>query len=593
MSGKLVPRLCCSLIGLCVAVFAAAQPEATRDDALTERQQVTAIDLVIELSKDGFVAVMPPADLTPEDFHVEENGRRLPVVGLDVSAVSEPWQLLVYFDFRLSSPASIRWGASALADRASALADLGEVEIVVADPEPRLVLAATRNAVLIDQMLSGIFLESAKGNELLSLREEFLIERDEAEQLSAAPAINALVAEELRIVGEHQDALLANIVGTLPRTARRAVILISDGFDERPEEFYGKFGEVDEAAVGQLEVATNDWARTVAAYGWSVVTLEAPEEVKARTYGLVPTEDERTLSIGAPGIAARLDGTMDPQKAAAHHELGQRLAEQGELEEAEASLKDALRFYHDHSKYSRQRAAVLADLGEVLRRLERTGEARQTIRKAVELDAERASEHPFIKARLAAPAEPLESLAALSGGRIVRSEEELSEAIAGLSRRVRLTFQFQGAPDGQNHEVTIGTETRDFDVRGPSWVRFGTPPTVSALRARQLLAEEPVGGDLVFRCRYVSTGRTYSARTGTLEIEVTTPQPEMSIEGKTVRLTIGIAGEEGPFEIRKELIAFEEGSYSLPIEVDDTDVWLSIIVDDPSTGNWGGASTEL
>jgi hypothetical protein len=570
-----------------------AQEEVSRDDALTEQEQVTAIDLVIELSRGGTTAARRPPELRPEDFIVEENGRSLAVVGLDRPPSSEPWQFLIFFDHKLSSPASIRWAASALADRALALAELGTVEIVVADPEPRLVLASTRDAVLIDQMLSGVFLESAKGDEILSLREDFLLQRVEEQELSTPTAVNALVEEELRMVTDHQDALLATVVERLPETARRALFLVSDGFDQQPEDFYAGYGEVDDHLAGALEDATLEWARTVAAYGWSVIAMQALEAEKVRTFGAVPTPDERTLAIRTPGIAARLDGSLDPEKAAAHHELGQRLAEQGRLAEAETSLKEALRFYHDHRKYARQRAAVLADLGETLRRLERTDEARQAIREAVELDAERASSHPFIQARLKAPGEPLESLASLSGGRVTTTAEELSETIAGLGRRVRLTFQFQGAPDGQSHQVTVAFRGNDYEVRSPSWVRFGTPPTVTALRARRLLAGELEVGDLEAKCRFVQTARTYSAREGFLEIEVHDPQPEASIAGRLLRLTVGIASEEGPFEIRQETITIEDGSYRLPLEIKNNDAWLSVVVDDPPTGKWGGATTEL
>jgi hypothetical protein len=176
---------------------------------------------------------------------------------------------------------------------------------------------------------------------------------------------------------------------------------------------------------------------------------------------------------------------------------------------------------------------------------------------------------------------------------VTTTAEELSETIAGLGRRVRLTFQFQGAPDGQSHQVTVAFRGNDYEVRSPSWVRFGTPPTVTALRARRLLAGELEVGDLEAKCRFVQTARTYSAREGFLEIEVHDPQPEASIAGRLLRLTVGIASEEGPFEIRQETITIEDGSYRLPLEIKNNDAWLSVVVDDPPTGKWGGATTEL
>ena len=593
MRGKLVLRFC-FMLGLAVAAVSAdAQQQPSRDDALTEREQVTAIDLVVELTKDGKSPLEPADGLTPEDFVVEEGGRELAVVGIDAPPSSEPWKLLIYFDQRLASPASIRWAASTLADLALTLAELGEVEVVVADPEPRLILAATRDSVIIDQMLSGLFLEDARGSEILALREEFLLERQDAEELSTARAVNALVAEELRLVGSYQDGLLATLVEQVPGTARRALLLVSDGFDLRLGEFYRQYAEIDEQAAAGLETMTREWAETVAAYGWTVISVQALERVRPRTSGAVPAQDDRTIGFRLPGITSRLEGSLDPQKAAAHHELGQRLAEQGQHEEAEASYKEALRFYHDHPKYAQQRASVLVDLGETLRRLERTGEARLAIREAVDLDENLAAAHPFTRARLEAPGEPLETLAALAGGRTVRSVDELSAAIVGLERRLRLTFQFQGAPDGENHQVSTRLRDGSLQVQSQSWVRFGTPPTVSALRARRLLAGELEVGDLEARCRFVQSSKSYSGRTGTLEIEVSDPSGEIAVVGRELRLTLGIAREEGPFVVRHESIVLGEEPYRMPLELADDEIFLSVVVDELASGRWGGATTEF
>ena len=572
-------------------VFVGARQGASQG-ALSEREEVTAVDLVIELSRDGVTAAEAPAGLAPESFTVAEGDSTLTVVGVDVPPSTEPWRLLLYFDLELSSSESVRWAASAFADRAATLVELGEVEVVVADPEPRTVLAPTRDADLLDQTLSGIFLDRRGDSEILSLRERFLIERQESEELSTAEAAEVLVGEEIRLVGEMQDALLDTLIEQLPGTARRALFLVSDGFDESPEAFYGKYGAVGENA-GRMKAASRSWAKTVAAYGWSVIVVDVGAPDGTAGHGLVPTPDDRTLAVRTPGLAARLDGSMNPEKAAAHHELGQQLSEQGKLEEAESSLEEALRFYHDHPRYSRQRAAVLADLGEVLVGLGRLDEARRAIREAVELDAGRASDHPFIEAQLEAPGAPLQALADSTGGRVVQGVEELSETIAGLARRIRLTFQFRGIPDGEIHQISTQLSNGEYAVRAPSWVRFGTPATVSALRARRLLAGEVETGDLETKCRFVEESKTYSGRRGSLEIEVLDFQREQERTTRTLRLTIGIAREEGPFEIRQEDVAIEQGRLEIPLEVGDDDVWLSVIVDDPSSGSWGGASTEL
>ena len=62
----------------------------------------------------------------------------------------KPWEIVLYFDLALSAPGTIHAATAALADQAQTLTRLGSVEVIVADPTPRILLPPTRNADQLD-----------------------------------------------------------------------------------------------------------------------------------------------------------------------------------------------------------------------------------------------------------------------------------------------------------------------------------------------------------------------------------------------------------------------------------------------------------
>jgi hypothetical protein len=564
-----------------------------QDSRLSEREEVTAVDLVIELTRDGSTAIEPPDDLRPGDFVVERDGEPVAVVGVASGAELEPWHLTIYFDHLLSSTASLRWSASALADRAATLVDLGYVEIVAADPEPRRLLAPTRDADLVDQVLSGVFLEAEADNAVLAQREEFLLQRERELDLRSPGAVRQLIDSEVGLVTERQDALLHVGVENLPAAARRALFLVSDGFDPHPAAFYSRFGELEAAEVETLSQQTDEWLLTIAGYGWTVIPVMIPEGEAIERYGAVPDGTERTWGFRLPGIARRLEGSLDPQRAAAEHELGQKLAEQGALDEAAESLTEALSLYHDHPKYTLQRAAVLADLGEVLLRLDRIDEARDALREAVRLDPGKEREYPLVQARVESAAEIMERLAVASAGWVVTNGEDLASVMASMARSMRLTFQFRGQPDGGVHGIEVRVPGLNLDVRAADWIRFGVPGAVSTVRARRLLRGELEEGPIALKCLFVEEATDYATRKGRVEIRMTRREDWDLLNGESVRLTLGLAAEDGSLEIRRQTIVWDGETYALPVEVRRDNVWMSVVLDDPGTGRWGGATGDL
>jgi tetratricopeptide (TPR) repeat protein len=587
--------------------------EAQPPPEVTEREEVTAIDLLVEVSARNRAGVSgpPPTDLAADDFEVSEDGRSLPIIAIELPGsrlLTEPWHIVLYFDLALSSSHAVRWAASELADWAPELLTLGEVEIVVADPEPRRVLAPSRDPELLEQTLSGIFLEREGEDELVALREDFLVAGGEEPPLPGSERARSMILEERRVIRRQQDELLNLLVRTQPPTSRRALFLVSDGFDLRPEEFYRqhRFSAAEEEAPEPRsftdladEVALN--ARTISAYGWIVTSLAPPPPAVASGKGLEFGATEEALLVRLKWVGARLDKNLNPKKARALNDLGVSLREQGRLEEAEEAFRGAIHHYYNHPKHSARQAEALVNLGETLDRMGRERDARQAYRRAVALDPGRASDYAFIGGHLDEPLAALRLLSQATSGPVVATSEELAEAVAGLGRRVRITFQVGGVPDGQLHDVAVGLQRFGYEVKAPRWVRLSTPPAVAALRLRRLLAGEVETGELKVDCRFRSREEAQAGFGGEIVARLL-PGSEEWLEGERedtpLRVSVGLGGPETePLVLHDllplgKLVTSGEWLYRREVEPDRDYSWLAVVVEDLATGVWGGAMTE-
>ena len=210
-----------------------------------------------------------PRAVKAEDLTVLEDGQLRPVV--ELAPVSRPWRTVLYFDRVLSSSRTLGAAAGALAQRAPELAALGTVEVIVAEPEPREILAATRDVKLIDEALSRLWFMGEGRDDVRVLRQRF---RDEAPE-GADPAEQAAeaIATEARLVRRQQDTLAEWLLAQAG-DGPRALLLVSDGFDRDPAAFYAPGSSRQE---GALEKTALETARTVAALGWTALPLAMGE----------------------------------------------------------------------------------------------------------------------------------------------------------------------------------------------------------------------------------------------------------------------------------------------------------------------------
>ncbi len=160
------------LLALVAVSSVAVPPTDAQEASFEEFERVGVVELTVAIERQsGWQFDRPPPTVTPGELVLRVDGVEVPVSSID-SPVSDgvEWQLLVYFDLALSSPELVRSSAELLGAAAENLTTLGAVEVVVAGPEPRRLLAAPSNPALVDEALSGLLREPGAGDRLMTIR---------------------------------------------------------------------------------------------------------------------------------------------------------------------------------------------------------------------------------------------------------------------------------------------------------------------------------------------------------------------------------------------------------------------------------------
>jgi hypothetical protein len=192
------------------------------------------------------------------------------------------------------------------------------------------------------------------------------------------------------------------------------------------------------------------------------------------------------------------------------------------------------------------------------------------------------------------PQTPLYSLAGDSSGRVIRDAEALGKAVADLGRRLRLTFQMPGAPDGLLHEVRVHRAGSEKPIASPGWVRSSTPPTASVARARRLLVGHGTSGDLGLE---VGWDCPDSEGEPQLRVRLANEGFDGQLAGRSAhRVTVAVGQPDAPvatsqFAIEESELSGEGWTRRLDSEA-SSERWVAVVVDDLATGRWGGELLE-
>lgn len=602
---------------VCLVVLALVpgRTAAQESERFGEDERVTAIDLVVDPWEGVASAKKSVKDLTPDDFELIVGGEPRRVVAIGPPSfgnLSESWQIVIYVDEALSSAATVRWASDLLLQQSEHLVRLGQVDLVIAAGEPVFLLRGNRDSGMLRSSLARLSASERGRDDLLALRSAFLTAlHGETGDYTPEELRQAFRTEEERLIRGRLDMLLTFLADGAGAGSRRALFLVSDGFDLSPDTFYSMWSNLEPEPSGEepspnaaipapatnLEDFVSATARALSAYGWITHPLVAPE----RPSPLVPGLRIGKWRVGGPaggriiGLRIVREHQRKTQKAENLVELGLAQLEKGNAEKAEEAFRQALVHFAGDPRTAQSQAQAFLGLSEALALQEDSQGAREALAQAVVLDPSIEQENPEAVAALWEPLEPLKLLARESSGGLVENQDDLTANAIELSRRLRLTYQEVGTPRGEMLQARVGWSGREEAFRSPAWTRFGTPETVAAARARSLLAGEfadtELELDLVVQASQSGQGWDLLA---TFE-EV--PDLEGWQEDRLLRVTVACAAPDMMPEVTHHLLHGSEEDpwplFSGAVVADGPETWLVVVMEDLATGNWAADIAEL
>jgi len=532
----------------------------TRDEPFAGTTQVTAVEIVVAVED---ASGRLPDDLGPADFEVLEDGAPAPVVAVEVwrrgtvvrrAAPGEParvevsgeppwsWHTVIYFDQVLSSSRSIRRVAEALAAQAGRLTRLGTVEIVVANPSAEQVLPPTRSGALVESALAELARRATGRDELRRIRRQLVYDQQVLGVRSVREGQIAVhVAQEFDLLRRQHDVLTAAIAGAT-HEGPRALLLVNDGYDLRPIDFYSQF-------LGSHLEGAGSLSRTAS----SQVTVSALQADAGRQAVATDVEQlARSLAAGGWVTVNLALGALDAG------------------------------------------APVVAEM---------TGRGRSgdlDLRGRTEFNAEGVDEV------VARPLDPGHRLAQATGGSVLTGVGALPDTLERLGDRVRLTYQVERPADGELHAIEVRARRPGLAVSAPRWAGSTAPEAVAAARARRLLAGGADHGELTVTAAVAlepaAAAEPGGLRRGRLQARVDLRPLAASLAGAAatpVRVTVAASFAAGEPFVRhesidgQELAGLDAWTYGLPLALPRDIERLSVVFEELTTGAWGGAQAAI
>lgn len=392
----------------------------------------------------------PVEGLSADDFRILEGDTVLPVRRVEPLADGvTPWRQVLYFDQLLSDRSTLRRAADALADHAETLTALGTVEVVAADPEPRLLLPATRDSALLAQVLARLALEAGGRDEIGRGRRELLHSSNHP-----AALLTQARKSEIDLLQRQTDRLTTWLAdhGEGDSARPRALWLCAGALALPRDEFFAALGAPGPAA----------YSRGVGggSTGTAGRAAEAPVDGLARflaTSGWIALP----LTIGGP-----------EEEEQAHSEFDRWRTQAGAVERADA-----------------------VDLLSILRKRRQQRRAGKNPEGAND-DEARADRAALRHLALTPSTELLRQFSRQSGGQPVVSGEEIPALVARLAGRIRLVLGPAAAASppqpprlGSVRAIEVGLAS-DEDrrvIQAPAWIATGTADELGAARVRRLL----------------------------------------------------------------------------------------------------------
>jgi hypothetical protein len=215
---------------------------------------------------------------------------------------------------------------------------------------------------------------------------------------------------------------------------------------------------------------------------------------------------------------------------------------------------------------------------------------------AIEVDA---LEHDF---EMIEPLYPLRVAADATGGELVRSDDQVGEAIGRAQSAYLLSYQVARPRDGQLHEVEVRCSRPGVTVRTATTVVSGTPEGLASERGLLLLADRGEVGDLPVSLGLVDLGESgRKGREGRIEVSADLEAVRAGLpraEAGRVRVTLVVEIEDSmPFIHHREVALPADGprvwSESSPIRLPNAARRAAVVVEELVTGLWGAVAADI
>ncbi len=487
--------LAASLAAMALAVAGPARAQATgQEPAFTEKVEVRVRSVLASITDaNGAPLARPPS---PAEVVVLENGKPVEVIAVEpvrrrapqpeapatepgtaanaVIPPPAPLRQYLYTDAVTLQASSLRKIAAAFAADLPEILSSGPLEIVLADPTPRVLAASTTDSAALGAALEA--LGKMQGKESINyVRRDYLdvVQNPALAYGQNRPASLSAPRMPAKASVQHEVQLLQKVLssiagwaGTLPYDRPGIVYLCSDGFDADPTEFYRRTLLASQNPELRQEAST-----LLAEYGNTVARSRTLAEKELAARGL------RTVVVALGGIHAEFASS-----AANTHKVSSRSI-----------------------AYSSTGAEV---------------------------------------SYFARPIEPLQLIAAATGGEVVSTETKLAAAVGRDSGLYLVTFRTTAPADGTAHALSVSGATPGLTVSAPRYLAAGTIASSAAAKATEAVSSaRPSNEGLQVDVSVEATGKAGKKLQGELSVSADLAGISAALErlgAGRVRVTVAV-----------------------------------------------------
>jgi hypothetical protein len=557
-----------------LAVLATAVAASAQQLPQTGEQVfVTAIDVVADVrDANGNL----PAGLKPADFIVIEDGIQRTVVGVEYldaqriavattsDSVPEPvspspralWQNVIYFETTLANGQGRIAAAREMIKHIDALIQMGTVDVVFANPIPTALVRNSRDAGAIRAALEKVATSSGI-NQLAAHRREYLRDANNLRSISAlksratkkegssvmmdlggkssstlrgefsddgqattatldANSMRPYIDQEIRLITSFRESLMTWL-SSYRRHAPRNLLMVTDGFDLDPTEFYGGLS----SSRAQIELR-------------SYVSQSALAETAARMAQSLAGGAWTAVSIPSDNNA---DGWVDD--------------------------------------------ASVSGIGRV---------------HAGTIDRKNSSPRAF----LIRPLDPLNTIADVTGGKVVANSAHLGEVLEGLDDRVKITYQVDRKPDGKTRKIQVRARDPQLKVHAAKFAAATAPDDLAQTRAVGLLKTAAYSGDLPVEGGVDWTATSGPKKSGTLRAVANVGLVKQLLPPKALgqfRITIAVQVNKEAIVVNRLVADYDLGEglfrFRTPLDLPSAATAIVLVIEETTTGVWGSTRVDI